>query len=244
MYITLEGQIGTGKSTFARSWVSAHPGYLLLKEPLPHTLLGAFYANPRGFGFTFQMVMLTHRLVQAETGSVQAPCVVDRGLVGDMAFALASLRLGRTTATNFRIYLATARELRSPGGTPSHVLYLHQTTAQCLRRIQARGRAAEQSIDAAYLQCVEDAHQDLLLAWMATDWLDPYLGPCPTIKVALDGDAMVPGPAAYAALPTAVVTPATGGWPWSSYLDRQAVWATLASGKPVRLEVPAANILW
>lgn len=243
MYLTLEGQIGSGKSTFAKAWVEQHAEYTLLEEPLPRALLSAFYNDGAEYGFPFQMVMLTYRLVQAAHGHMAQPCVVDRGLLGDMSFALASRRLGLTSRGKFDIYLETMKELRTANSAPRQLLYLHKSTSDCKQRIASRGRASEQGIDVAYLQCVEDAHQDLLLAWCLTDWLDECLGPCPEIKVCLDADGLSPGPAAYEQLPVAVVVASERGVAWNAGVDRAGIWRAMASGQPVRVKVDRENIL-
>lgn len=159
--VSVEGNIGIGKSTLTHRLSELGFGQLQ-PEDVNLQLLKKFYEDPKQYGFAFQLYMLAHRLAQAKQTCV--PSVIDRGILGDAAFASVANVYGNISNDDFAIYcniLQTAQIM------PNHItVYLTAAPATCLRRLQDRNREGEENIDLSYLETIDRAHFRMVIASM------------------------------------------------------------------------------
>lgn len=185
-WITIEGNIGAGKSTLIaaldRQLASAGPIRAVLPEPvgdwtapvLPdgRSMLQAFYdGDPYRHGLAFQMYVLLSRARQAlavgkgDHGSVSGIVVAERCVAsGVEVFGRAMREAGHMDDMQWTVLQAWAEQLAHLGMAPppSAVVYLRCTPEVCLERIRQRGRPQEAGLDIAVVRGLHAAHE----AWV------------------------------------------------------------------------------
>jgi len=159
--ISVEGNIGVGKSTLVEELVSRGLGKIQ-PEPIPNALLSRFYEEPKVYAFPFQLFMLAHRLASA-THREHLPTVCDRGLLGDQAFARVAYEAGNISEMDYEIYLDMMKDYRHISGI---TLYLICSPEVCLTRIRHRQRDSESDITLEYLESIQRAHFDAIVESM------------------------------------------------------------------------------
>ena len=167
LIITLEGLVGAGKTTIGtelqnRKTFWGRPVKFLV-EYENHPFLQLYLKDRKRYAFPFQMVILmsrfnTHR--EARFWANQGYCVViDRGLAGDMAFALLQKQDGCFTDEEWDIYLQTFEKHIKEPLISDLILYLDCSVEISLERISKRNRPGEvSSYTRKYLEDLRDCH--------------------------------------------------------------------------------------
>ena len=174
----VEGNISVGKSTFLRE-MAAHLGPLaeVVPEPLEmwqkvggisgRNILDAFYRDPGRYAYTFQnYVFLTRFMQEARSRSGGAPLrLMERSVFSDrMVFVRAVSEARWMSDIELDIYDAWYGPVVAalPALVPDGFVYLRAAPATCLRRLQARAREEESSVDEAYLCSLHEKHEEWL----------------------------------------------------------------------------------
>ncbi len=150
-FITVEGPIGVGKTSLAKS-ISEHFQYALLKEIVDENpFLGKFYENIDEWSFQTEMFFLCNRYKQLEDINhlflqKQQAVVSDYHIIKNIIFAERTLK-----APQFSKYLQIYQILTQDMPVPNIIVYLNASLDTLLKRIQMRGRDIEKNIDPAYL---------------------------------------------------------------------------------------------
>jgi deoxyadenosine/deoxycytidine kinase len=174
--LSLEGNIGSGKSTLLRAL--AQQGLRVSQEPVDEWsapslpdgrgMLQAFYDDKKKNAFAFQMYVLDSRVRQvmdilAAQASHPADAVVtERCLASDSGIFAAMLHrsgnLSDVERVSYESAVATMRRLTAEA-EPAAVVYLRTSPDVCARRVAARARDGESSVDVAYLSSLHEAHE-------------------------------------------------------------------------------------
>ena len=166
--ITVEGNIGTGKSTLAHQIAEALD-FSLMKEPVEENpYLNDFYKDPKGLAFKMQFWLLHTRFRQHKSSvdhiwKTGQGVVQDRSIYGDQMFAHQHYLAGNMSLLDYETYLAH-REMTNAQLLAPHVcIFLEADPARSLERIRTRGRPFEQDIPLAYLQGLQERHAELMV---------------------------------------------------------------------------------
>jgi deoxyadenosine/deoxycytidine kinase len=179
--ITLEGNIGAGKSTFLekmRNYCRDREDILFLQEPVDiwgkvkqddKTILELFYEDQEKYSFPFQMLAYHTRYellkdaMESAMNSVKVKTIImERSLEADRnIFAKMLYDEGKIEECNYSIY-----RLMSDAGLKSlsadKIWWLNTDAEECARRIVKRGRTGEENIPLEYLQKCHQYHVDWL----------------------------------------------------------------------------------
>jgi deoxyadenosine/deoxycytidine kinase len=147
--ITIEGLIGAGKSTIGRSLVKYLKGLGLkakfYSEFMHQPLLAQYIQDMGKYGYSFQVIMVRERLRiyqkasdDAKTGVI---AIVDRCILGDLAFAKMLYDREIITPDEWKIYLSLIR--REKIIEPSLTIYLNCSAEESFRRMVERSNNAE-----------------------------------------------------------------------------------------------------
>lgn len=173
IFIGIEANIGSGKTEAANMLARIRQGYdgptLVLFEPIKgrfKTLLGRFYADPKRWGFTFQMHALQARFRQHTLASQLTAngidVVQDRTIFADGCFGMTVFEDGNMDAEEWGIYEDTfgcmKRELRYP----DVIVYLRTDPQNCFDRMRRRARTEEAGVPLDYLRRIHDKHEMLI----------------------------------------------------------------------------------
>ena len=166
--VTVEGCIGTGKSSFL-DFFQSKKNFHIRKEPLDEwtsannqfNLLRAYYENPDRNSFLFQThVILTNqrRRIQQNRGVT----MVER-LMGHKIFARLLHMDGKLTDMEMYVLTQLDLELQRHLPTPQLTIYLQCSAETAVTRVAKRGRGEEKSIKLDYLRRLVQQHDEWLI---------------------------------------------------------------------------------
>lgn len=148
--VSIEGNIGAGKTTLAKLVAEATGRKLVLEQFEQNPFLADFYAQPGQYAFHTELFFLAERYEQWRQ-LPETPLVADYSLAKSLYFAEITLK-GAEFDIFSRIYTGLTHLVRQP----DLILYLYRSTEQLAAHIRQRGRAYEQDIEDAYLEQIQD----------------------------------------------------------------------------------------
>jgi deoxyadenosine/deoxycytidine kinase len=178
MYVTIEGNIGAGKSLLVDAVRARLPSHVVvLSEPVERwqDALRAFYAGANN-GLDLQLSILRARdaqlreaLQHATTSNIATVAVVERCAESSSeVFVPCLARNGRMTANEYKEYKRVYAERQTAflgGGRRSAlagVVYVDADPETCFARARERARSAEEGLDLPYLRELHGAYENWL----------------------------------------------------------------------------------
>jgi deoxyadenosine/deoxycytidine kinase len=173
--ISLEGNIGAGKSTFLRI-MERHLAITAIFEP--HTkwqqvggtdnILQRFYDQPQRWAYTFQSYAFVTRVMEQEQyarkspGSIQ---VLERSVYSDRyCFAKNAHDQGMMNALEWKLYQEWFSWLVDGYvAQPAGFIYLRTSPETCYERLKKRGRIEERNVTLEYLKTIHQKHEQWLI---------------------------------------------------------------------------------
>lgn len=190
-YVIIEGNIGVGKSTFARilsdtlraSGVPAE--YLPEPDEKTNSFLAEYYKAPAETAYKMQMHLLHQRFKSTRYAQAAALAghgwyILDRSYFGDICFAHVQEKSGFFTPAETESYLDAHRNMREFIEPPTCAIFLEASPETCARRIGIRQRVCEADIDIGYLRALDDEIRALA---------DTLSCRCPVWRLEWDSDA-------------------------------------------------------
>lgn len=173
--IIIEGNIGAGKSTFAKylaEEIAAYEGHCdVVREPdqQDNPFLDDYYKDPKGTAYKMQLFLMHRRfrdMVCAQDRALYgAWSVFDRSFWGDMCFAYVQANRGYFSQAEMDAYLEAHTQMVRQLNLPRSVVFLDASPETCLRRIQTRMRSCECGIELDYLQELDEEYDSLISAF-------------------------------------------------------------------------------
>ncbi len=156
-YITVEGNIGAGKTTLSTKLSKDLNGHLVLEQFADNPFLPLFYKEPERYAFPLEMFFMAERYQQLQD-TLQGNLFSDT-IISDYLFAK-SIIFAQTTLNHdeIELYLRIFRLIYAQLPQPDIILYLHCSVPKLLDNIKKRGRPYEQDIKADYLEKIEKAY--------------------------------------------------------------------------------------
>lgn len=158
-YIAVEGPIGVGKTSLTRRLAETFNYDLLLEQAEDNPFLERFYQDPARHALSTQLFFLfqrTQQLQELRQDDMFEPVRVADFLIDkDRLFAQQNL-----DGDEYELYLNVYRHLTIDAPTPDLVIFLQAPTDTLLGRIRKRGIAAEQLIEAQYLENLNSAYTE------------------------------------------------------------------------------------
>lgn len=158
MRVSVEGNIGSGKSECLAALSSAFPTVPTFPEPVEKwtDLLDLYYASPAEWALPFALkVLLSFREPAAHE-----TCIVERSpLASRHVFSQLLYNQGILNCHEWELFKEYHDLL---AWKPDVVLYIDTPTDVCLKRIADRGRACEATIDLDYLKRVDFQYANML----------------------------------------------------------------------------------
>lgn len=161
--IIVEGNIGAGKSTFAKILANALDGeYLPEPDEKTNPYLADYYRDPLRWAFDVQMFLLTKRYRAQRYAQSKVRhngggfVVLDRSYYGDVCFANVQKQLGYFSQRDYDTYLCHHTDMKAFLEPPAVAIFLDVASEVCKQRINRRmsekaGRACESDISLDYL---------------------------------------------------------------------------------------------
>uniref|UniRef100_A0A6C0KE03 Deoxynucleoside kinase domain-containing protein n=1 Tax=viral metagenome TaxID=1070528 RepID=A0A6C0KE03_9ZZZZ len=179
--ISVEGNIGSGKSTFLehlRVKYANHPNVVFAPEPVSIwesikdvggvSILEKFYQDQETYAFPFQMMAyisrlsILRKLVRERQPDTPLFIITERSLHTDKhIFAKMLYDQGKINDINYQIYLKWFHEFADDIPV-THCVYLKSDPDVCYNRVGLRARLGEDVIPLSYLESCHAYHEEYI----------------------------------------------------------------------------------
>ena len=161
-YIAIEGNIGAGKTSLCQMVSTDFNTKLILERFKDNPFLPKFYKDPQRYAFALEMSFLADRYQQLLEDIAQFDlfnqCVVaDYDAYKSLIFAKVTLQ-----QEEYNLYKKLFYLMHKELPKPDVYIYLYQNTERLLENIKKRGRSYENSIQADYLQKINDGYLEFI----------------------------------------------------------------------------------
>lgn len=161
-YISIEGNIGAGKTSLATQIAEDFAGKLILERYFDNPFLEKFYIDSQKYGFITEVAFLTDRYDQIQkklkkTNSLEKFTISDYDVTKSLIFASVTL-----PNEEFELYRKIFYNLHQDIKKPNLYIYLLQNTKQLLKNIEKRGRTYEKNISDTYLNDIQQSYISFL----------------------------------------------------------------------------------
>ena len=157
-YITIEGNIGAGKTTLAHLLSKHFNSRLILEQFADNPFLSKFYENPRQFAFPLELFFMAERYKQLKE-LVHTQDMFQHITISDYLFAkcllFAKVNLPQE---EFRLYQKLFDIIHQQLVQPDILIYLHAPVGRLQQNIKRRNRPYEQSIADEYLLNIQETY--------------------------------------------------------------------------------------
>ena len=162
MLVSIEGNVGCGKSSVLAALKAGSDGWLTSQEPIEEwgELLDLYYADPATWSLAFNLKVLHSfatipaSVLPGSTRVVERSPTACRHVFGQLAY-----NDNHLVPAAWEVFKEYHEML---GWEPDVYIYIDAPAATCLERIAARGRACETGIDLEYLARIEKAYENLM----------------------------------------------------------------------------------
>ncbi|MBA3980316.1 MAG: deoxynucleoside kinase [Alcanivorax sp.] len=156
-FIAVEGPIGVGKTTLARRLAETFNYEVLLEQADDNPFLERFYREPRRYALQTELFFLFQRAEQLR--DLKQNSLFEQVRVSDFLIDKNELFAEVTLDEDeFSLYRNVHQHLTLDAPRPDLVIYLQAPTPVLLQRIGKRGLAHERTIDADYLDRLNNAY--------------------------------------------------------------------------------------
>ncbi len=174
MIICIEGTIGVGKSTLIKALKQycEKKGFetIVLDEPICPELLQLYVSDIKRYALSFQLIILRDRVELFKQAlrqdSPKKIILLDRGLIGDQAFALMQYENGFFTEEEYNVY----KKMNTSSfviNESYRVVYLRCEPKVAFERMKKRG---QEQYTLEYLTKLHEVHDELLEGYTTFDW--------------------------------------------------------------------------
>ncbi len=157
-YITIEGNIGAGKTTLAHLLSKHYNTRLILEEFTDNPFLPKFYENPEQFAFPLELFFMAERYKQLkeliqQKDLFQSVTISDYLFTKCLLFAKVNL-----PEDEFRLYQRLFDIIHQQMIQPDLLIYLHSPVHKLQEKIRKRNRPYEQKIPDEYLFNLQETY--------------------------------------------------------------------------------------
>lgn len=157
-YISIEGNIGAGKTTLASMLAEQFNCRLILEEFTENPFLPYFYNDPERYAFPLELFFMTERYKQLQSMLPQQDLF--RDLTISDYFFTKTLLFARNNLQDeeFRMFQKMFHTLNAAFPKPEIIIYLHRSVNNLMENIQKRGRDFESTITPEYLKKIQNVY--------------------------------------------------------------------------------------
>ncbi|MFT6795624.1 MAG: deoxyguanosine kinase [Maribacter sp.] len=161
-FITIEGNIGAGKTSLATKISEEFNAKLILERFAENPFLPSFYQDQARYAFPLEMSFLANRYQQFSDDTNQFDLfksfmISDYDIFKSLIFAKVTLQ-----KQEYELYRKIFNFMYKEVRKPKIYVYLYQTTERLLEQIKKRGREYEQGIEGDYLENINRGYMNFL----------------------------------------------------------------------------------
>jgi deoxyguanosine kinase len=157
-FITIEGNIGAGKTTLSHLLARHYNARLILEQFADNPFLPKFYENPAQYAFPLELFFMAERYKQLKelvyTGDLfQTITISDYLFTKCLLFARVNL-----PEQEYKLYQKLFEILSAQLVQPQLLIYLHAPVSKLQANIRKRNRSYEQAIPDEYLLNIQETY--------------------------------------------------------------------------------------
>ena len=157
-FITIEGNIGAGKTTLAHLLSKHYNARLILEEFADNPFLPKFYVNPQLYAFPLELFFMAERYKQ-QKDLLQQKDMFQNLTISDYLFTKCLLFAKVTLPEDeFRLYQRLFDIINQQLIQPDLLIYLHAPVTKLQSNIRKRNRSYEQNIPDDYLFNIQETY--------------------------------------------------------------------------------------
>ncbi len=157
-FITIEGNIGAGKTTLAHLLAKHFDARLILEQFADNPFLPKFYESPKQYAFPLELFFMAERFKQLKE-ILQQNELFQTVTISDYLF-IKSLLFAKVTLPEdeFRLYQRLFDIIHQQLVQPDILIYLHAPVTKLQANIRKRNRPYEQKIPDDYLFNIQETY--------------------------------------------------------------------------------------
>jgi deoxyadenosine/deoxycytidine kinase len=161
-FITIEGNIGAGKTSLATKIAEDYDAKLILEQFEDNSFLPKFYNDPERYAFPLELSFLAERYQQLKD-KIGVRDLFKSFTVSDY-FINKSLIFSRKTlpSDEFKLYQKFFNIINQSLIKPEILVYLYANVDRLQSNIKKRGRNYEQDIEDKYLEQIQESYFDFI----------------------------------------------------------------------------------
>jgi deoxyguanosine kinase len=157
-FITIEGNIGAGKTTLAHLLAKHFNARLIVEQFADNPFLPKFYENPQQYAFPLELFFMAERYKQMKElvhtkDMFQSVTISDYLFTKCLLFAKVNL-----PEQEFRLYQKLFEIIHQQLVQPDILIYLHAPVSKLQTNIKKRNRPYEQGIPDEYLFSIQETY--------------------------------------------------------------------------------------
>lgn len=157
-FITVEGNIGAGKTTLAHLLSRHYNARLILEEFADNPFLPKFYENPGQYAFPLELFFMAERYKQ-QKDFLQQKDLFQNLTISDYLFTKCLLFAKvNLPEDEFRLYQRLFEIIHQQLVQPDLLIYLHAPVSKLKENIRKRNRVYEQQIADEYLFNIQQTY--------------------------------------------------------------------------------------
>lgn len=161
-FVTIEGNIGAGKTTLAHLLSKHFDARLVLEQFADNPFLPKFYENPQQFAFPLELFFMAERYKQLKE-LVQQKDLFQSLTISDYLFTKCLLFAKvNLSEEEFRLYQRLFDIMYQQLIQPDIVIYLHAPVNKLQQNIRKRNRSYEQNIPDDYLFNIQETYTNYI----------------------------------------------------------------------------------
>lgn len=157
-FITIEGNIGAGKTTLAHLLSRHYNARLILEQFADNPFLPKFYENPKQYAFPLELFFMAERYKQLKE-LIHTKDLFQQFTISDYLFTKCLLFAKvNLPEEEFRLYQKLFEIIHQQITQPDLLIYLHAPVNKLQANIRKRQRPYEQSIPDEYLFSLQETY--------------------------------------------------------------------------------------
>ena len=161
-FITIEGNIGAGKTTLSHLLAKHYNARLILEQFADNPFLPKFYENPSQYAFPLELFFMAGRFKQLKD-LLQQKDLFQSVTISDYLFTKCLLFAKINLADDeFRLYQRLFEIIHQQLIQPDILIYLHAPVNKLQQNIKKRARSYEQNIPDDYLFSIQETYTNYI----------------------------------------------------------------------------------
>jgi len=157
-FITIEGNIGAGKTTLAHLLARHYNARLILEQFADNPFLPKFYENPAQYAFPLELFFMAERYKQLKE-LVQIDDLFQTVTISDYLFTKCLLFAKvNLPEQEYKLYQKLFEIMSAQLVQPELLIYLHAPVSKLQANIRKRNRSYEQAIPDGYLMNIQETY--------------------------------------------------------------------------------------